>query len=479
MWKKSAWLRLLLILLAIGVVLGIMLYSLFAASNPSDSSSSGISAGSSADSSTSADSMQPGEWQSETVYLPGDQVSHEGKQYQALEETQGEVPGQSDVWQEVPAPSPSPDGASSPAPESSETGSPSPSQSPAATASASPSGNSSSRPTASPTAAPTATPARPQASPTESAPAAGSQPSNPVLGYRKSVAYYPSWKPASLSRLRYNCLTHVIYAFAIPTEDGELLPLENAATARQIIRDAHKNGVRVLLAVGGWNYQGVPLESTFVKATETAEKREKLAASLVAMCDDFGFDGIDMDWEYPRTGTASQKQYESLMLSLAKKLHPQGRLLTTAVIGGVDASGHSYYDTSAHTPAVIQAVDWINVMAYDANEGEHSTFSFMTNCYYHWRNTRGVPAGKIVLGVPFYARPGGVSYDALVKADPQAPYHDSIRYQGTQVWYNGMETIRQKAWFARQNAGGVMIWEVTQDSPTHSLLKVIGETLSS
>ena len=45
-------------------------------------------------------------------------------------------------------------------------------------------------------------------------------------------------------------LTHIAYAFAIPTGQ-QTAPLENPETAVRLIEDAHKNQVKVLLAVGG------------------------------------------------------------------------------------------------------------------------------------------------------------------------------------------------------------------------------------
>lgn len=416
----------------------------------------------------SAAPSDPAEWQENLAYLAGDRVEWQGDLFLAVRENQGESPASSSAWEKI-------------SPDSSSSAMTSSSSSSVAFASVSPS------PTASPVSQSTSsvTSERPSASSAASSSSSttiSSKPSAsstvvPVSAGKKCVAYYPSWKPGSTDKLRWDCLTHVIYAFAIPTAEGEIMPLSGQETARKIIREAHQNGVKVLLAVGGWSYNNIPLESVFVEATETAEKRESLTQSLLDLCTSFGFDGIDMDWEYPRAGQPSQTQYESLMLLLSKRLHAQGKLLTTAVIGGVDQQGHPYYDTAAHTAAVIRAVDWINVMAYDANETEHSSYDFMTACYSHWRNTMGVPAGKIVLGIPFYGRPGGISYDTLIQYNPDARLRDSIAYNGVTVFYNGEATVRKKAEFAARNAAGVMIWEASQDSSTYPLLRILGQIL--
>lgn len=150
----------------------------------------------------------------------------------------------------------------------------------------------------------------------------------------KVVAYYPSWRPDSQrSKLQYDIVTHINYAFAIPTQDGGLKPLENASGAKKLIGEAHANGVKVLLAVGGWSDQDVLLEPVFASATATTAKRSRLVNEIVAMCDQYGFDGVDIDWEYPRT-SGTYRQYEQLLSALSQRLHAQGKLLTTAVIGG-------------------------------------------------------------------------------------------------------------------------------------------------
>ena len=106
----------------------------------------------------------------------------------------------------------------------------------------------------------------------------------------------------------YDELTDIIYAFAIPTSEGDLRPLDNADIAKQIITKAHKQNVRVLLAVGGWSYNDVPLEATFVSATENDQKIKKFGDAIINMCDRYGFDGIDMDWEHPRVDGNTGKQ---------------------------------------------------------------------------------------------------------------------------------------------------------------------------
>lgn len=366
-----------------------------------------------------------GAWDSAAVYTGGDTVSYGGRRDRAKWWTQGETPGGSDVWEDLGVV----DGE----------------------------------------------PAQPQG--VDNIPINASSPQNTELGDFKVVGYYPSWKPDRLQTVDFGVVTHVCYAFAIPTAEGSLRELENPDTARMLIRSAHENGAKVLLSVGGWSYNDTPLEGVFMEATATVEGVERLVQSILAMCGEYGFDGVDMDWEHPRVDGTSASQYEKLMLALAERLHGEGKLLTAAVLSGATADGNIYYDAAAHTNAVLNAVDFINVMAYDGGDGErHSSYQFAVDCGTYWKDTRGLPAHKVVLGVPFYARPSWADYGAILASAPDAGGGDHTAYNGMEVYYNGVDTIEEKTRYARENLGGVMIWELTQDTsdPDKSLLQAIG-----
>lgn len=367
-------------------------------------------------------------WDSGAVYIGGDTVSDQGRIYRARWWTQGEKPGGSDVWEDL--------------------------------------GITDGEPT--------------QPADVSNTPIDASEPKDTALTDFKVVGYYPSWAPDKLHTVDFGVLTHVCYAFAIPTADGELRDLENPDTAAELIRSAHKNGAKVLLSVGGWSYNDVPLESTFMEATSDGEKTRRFAENIIAMCDEYGFDGVDMDWEHPRVDGTGAKQYEGLMLLLSERLHANGKLLTAAVLSGVTADGNVYYDAAAHTNAVLNAVDFINVMAYDGGDGErHSQYEFAVSCGAYWKDTRGLPGRKVVLGVPFYARPSWAGYGAILADAPDAWNKDNVTYNGMDVYYNGVETIGKKTRYAKENLGGVMIWELTQDTADRekSLLQAIGSAV--
>lgn len=286
----------------------------------------------------------------------------------------------------------------------------------------------------------------------------------------KRVAYFPSWNGDVVNGVPFSKLTHINYAFAIPTSDGNIRDIEDTEVVNKLISMAHNNGVKVLVAVGGWSYNGYPLEDTFVQATNTDAKCKKLANSILSVIDTYGFDGADIDWEYPRTNTSSQ--YELFMTYLKQGLERRGLLLTAAVIG----NGPIGY---GQTDEVLNMLDWVNVMAYDGDDGSgHSPYDYAVACGEYWTKTRELDKDKVVLGVPFYERPNGASYAEIVANNSENAYKDSTVMNGATVYYNGINTMKDKMTWACKNAGGIMIWEITQDSDDEqlSLLNTIYET---
>lgn len=298
----------------------------------------------------------------------------------------------------------------------------------------------------------------------------------------KCIVYIFCHAQGGLPKLRFGIVTHVNYAFAIPTKDGHVRPLENPDLARAVIEKAHAAGAKVCISLGGWSYEDIPLEATFREGTNTPEKIASMAEEITSMALDFGFDGVDVDWEYPRTGDGSKEQYETLVRLLHDKLKPRGMLLTAAVIAGLNAKGEPIRDvTEAQDAPSFELFDWLNLMTYDC-EGEikHSTYDFAEGCVRYWVDTRGFEAAKLNLGLPFYGKPYPGAYRKLLEIDPDALEKDVVAVDGKEVWYNGRETLQKKVALAKgRGLGGVMVWEISEDCDDRekSLLTVLGNAI--
>ncbi|MBL3656946.1 glycosyl hydrolase family 18 protein [Fulvivirga sediminis] len=275
------------------------------------------------------------------------------------------------------------------------------------------------------------------------------------------VGYMPSWS-GSAQAIQYDKLTHINYSFILPNADGSLQSIENASKLQQIVTLAHAAGVKVQIAIGGWNDGN---DSNFISLASKVSTRNAFVTNVMNFVNQYNLDGVDMDWEYPREGNEPQN-YESLMEALGSALHAEGKILTAAVV----ASG---WNADGILDGVFDDIDFLNLMAYDGGNGAaHSPYSYAVSCLDYWLG-RGLPASKAVLGVPFYGRPTWQSYSALISQGAD-PYEDV--FNG--VYYNGINTIQQKTSLALERASGIMIWELSQDTQDDtSLLTAINASL--
>lgn len=276
------------------------------------------------------------------------------------------------------------------------------------------------------------------------------------------VGYMPSWH-GNVEQVDFARLTHVNYAFALPTAAGGLEPVDNLAKLDLLVSSAHASGVQVLISIGGWNDGD---DSAFTTLASTAAGRRAFAQAVAAFVSDHDLDGADIDWEVPEP--ADRNNYREMIHELALALHPTDKRLTAAV-------GASDWGGGGIDSATFADFDFVNIMAYDGGSGaDHSPYSYAVSALDYWAG-RGLPAQKTVLGVPFYSRPGWRSYAWLVATYPEAPFRDEVGGEH----YNGMDTIKRKTCLAGERAWGVMIWELSQD--THdwsSLLSAIDSVVT-
>ena len=171
-------------------------------------------------------------------------------------------------------------------------------------------------------------------------------------------------------------------------------PLANAGKLRQIVSVGHAQGVKVLIAVGGWELgDGGGVDTRFVQLASNASTRTAFVNNMISFVNEYNLDGVDMEWEYPDNGSEPQN-YELLMRELAQALHSRGKLLTAAVV----AQG---WAGNGILSGVFNDVDFLNLMAYDGGDGaSHSPYSYAESSLNYWLG-RGLPKSKAVLGVPF------------------------------------------------------------------------------
>lgn len=89
------------------------------------------------------------------------------------------------------------------------------------------------------------------------------------------------------------------------------------------------SGLKVYIAVGGWSVGGQP----FSDMVASNSSRSAFITSASEFMDKYGFDGIDIDWEYPaatdRGGTAADTQnFVSLVQEMKAQLTNKGITIT-------------------------------------------------------------------------------------------------------------------------------------------------------
>lgn len=287
------------------------------------------------------------------------------------------------------------------------------------------------------------------------------------------IAYTTAWSELNPDSIRYDLLSHINYSFLVPASDGGLEPLENPSHLQSLVKNAHEKDVEVFISIGGWDLgDGGGVDTRFELLAADPASRSAFIGNVVNFVETYQLDGVDMDWEYPdaRTNSGqtkpSSEHFYELMLELDAALEQTGKQLTMAVVGNNPRIG-------AGIPSkVFEVVDWVNIMAYDnPGGGHHSSYEHAVECLDYWRNKRGLPKEKTVLGLPFYGKYPGTDYKVLVKMDPDAPQKDQVN----DILYNGPATMRAKTRLAGERASGVMFWELSQDvrDPEISLLKAI------
>ena len=238
-----------------------------------------------------------------------------------------------------------------------------------------------------------------------------------IIGY---VAGYEDYDPAKVDATK---LTHINYAFA-NIVDGKPkfeLDIDSIKISKLIALKKINPKLKVLYSIGGWVWS-----DKFSHVAAYPEAREQFAVSSVQLMKKHGFDGVDLDWEYPgqraedNAFRSSDKENFTLLLAeIRKHLEKAGTednkhyLLTIAT--GAD---QAYIDNTDLGKAQ-EYLDFINVMCYDYYHGWHFQTGHHANLYPSDKERfngnsgqeainrhikAGVPSKKLVMGIPFYGR---------------------------------------------------------------------------
>ena len=259
------------------------------------------------------------------------------------------------------------------------------------------------------------------------------------------------WNRDQLNAQHFKSFTDLIYFNVGCDTDGNLTGQNNEQFLNGL--DKLKNlrgnaGSKIILGVAH-------CDAGMTAITADPEKRVKFARQLVSFAEEKGFDGIDIDWEYPDNDT--QWYHFSLFLGEVRSaMGANGMSLSSAI--------NPYY--LAPTSEMMDLLDFVNVMSYDRG-GQHSTYPDMVTDVNTMRN-KNVPDCKIVMGLPFYTNEtrsnrnwdAQKGYSTVIQLYPNiAPGTDTCTIDGQEHYFNGITTIKKNCPYGKtQTLGGGMIW---------------------
>ncbi|GAA5938900.1 hypothetical protein JCM1841_000846 [Sporobolomyces salmonicolor] len=229
--------------------------------------------------------------------------------------------------------------------------------------------------------------------------------------------YWPAYASSSQppSAFPWN-QTDLAYYFVTTTTESGFKPggAQSLADLKSFVAQAKAHNTKALFSIGGWEGSVY-----FSDLLATTVKRQKFAKQVQAFMTQYGFDGVDIDWEYPySTGigcnTDRPKDYKNLLnlLKILRTSLGSSKLITAAVstTGIVGADGNVMGDMSPYA----QYVDYLNLMTYDfsgawsATTGPLSplrtcnTDGSVTDAVMTWTSA-SFPAEKLLIGIPSYA----------------------------------------------------------------------------
>jgi GH18 family chitinase len=298
------------------------------------------------------------------------------------------------------------------------------------------------------------------------------------------VGYFPSYRdPALVPDAKFRMCNVVNYAFASVTSSGSI-SVASPSVLIAVAAKAKANGAKVFISVNGST-------TDFKNMAAAPAGRTFFITQLMNVVRQYQLQGVDLDWEYPTTSDGSDKTYTALMKELSDSCHLDSKYYCTAAITpGKYAGGIR----DAIKSELFTYLDWFNIMAYDdfstsAPYKHHSDYALAVNSLNYWVGTRGMPKEKAVLGIPAYGRPSGITQTGTVLTyngilmQGGSPLSDSAivtaaGFTNYKVYYNGQQTVKNKAMYARSFGNGVMLWEKGQDANNNnSLLKAICDTI--
>ena len=167
---------------------------------------------------------------------------------------------------------------------------------------------------------------------------------------KRLIADYGYWSrtqvpPYSADQIPFSKLTHINHA-GVGFDANANLTVPSGFLERELLTKGHNHGVKVLLLLGG----------DFTQLEASPALTATLVKNLKSFLVEYGYDGVDIDWEYP-SSNQDIAEFRALMLGLRTAL-PSPQYLISADVPPWGGDGYDF-------PETVSWVDYFNVMTYD------------------------------------------------------------------------------------------------------------------
>ncbi len=311
-------------------------------------------------------------------------------------------------------------------------------------------------------------------------------------------------------------------------------PLKGSFNQLKKLKAMYPN-IKVMISIGGWS------ESDKFSDAALPENREAFVNSCINMfiqgnfdpangvVDPGVFDGIDIDWEYPGACGATcnfRPEDTQNFTALLEEFRRQLDAIDPNLLLSVATPASEEYYQKIELGQIHQYLNWINLMAYDfhgswekngptnhhanlyASASDPFSPSLSVDTAIQGYLTAGVPADKLILGLPFYGRgwasvtnennglyqhagriPKGTwekgieDYKVLKNKGYPGFWDEETQaywiFNGNTFWtYDNTQSIAAKTSYINDlGLGGVMFWELSGDDAEGTLIHAIGSGL--
>ncbi|KAJ6001245.1 hypothetical protein N7522_006472 [Penicillium canescens] len=243
---------------------------------------------------------------------------------------------------------------------------------------------------------------------------------------QRIVGYWEAWNSQhacgtmGVGQIPVDLLTHLNIAFGYISQDYRVTSMDGLSSdVYKVVGNlkARNPALKIMIAIGGWTFSDPgQYQSVFPTMVSNEANRATFIQNLLGFLIEYGYDGVDFDWEYPgaddRGGSESDGvNYTAFLKELRAAIDASGKEYLVTFTAPTSYWYLRHFDLKAMT----EYVDWINLMAYDLHGVWDSDNPIGSQVLAHTNLTEidlaldlfwrvNVDPSTIVLGLGFYGR---------------------------------------------------------------------------